>query len=664
VLFVDVQGSTDLAGVLDPEEFPGVMDGAFQIMLDAVHRWEGTVNQFTGDGIMALFGAPIAHEDHAHRACHVALEIQRGFTEHAARLRREKGFAIQVRLGLNSGPVVVGAIGDDLRMDYTAQGLTTNLAARMQQAADPGSILIAPATHQLVDGYFRSRPIGPLRLRGVVEPVDAFVLESEGTIAARLEGSLRRGVSPFRGREAELRLVGAAWERAVAGRGQAICLVGEPGIGKSRLAYEFERSLAVAERAAGAAMAYARGAAYFAFRPLLRGLAGIAPGADLAIAREALHRRLWDLSRDLVPFVSEILPVLGTSCEAIGRPPTRAVDERRDRLQKAVLAWIASECRRAPLVLRIEDVQWLDPSSEDLCRRLASDAQRLPLLFVLTSRLPIAGSQLELSGAREVVLKALAAEDVHALVDAQVHPYPAKERLHRSVADRAQGNPFYAEELVRTFRERGDLVLDAGAYDLRASAEGVIPPSLHALIAARVDRLSSSARELMADAAILGRRFPLAHLRALTSGERFDEDLAQIERRGLLDHEAGGPVATVSFHHVLAQEVVYNSLLQPDRQARHRRAAETIELLYRGRTEEVCDLLAHHWARSDHATAALPYLITAADGGVSIGATQEAIAHLQAGLELATAHPQSVTRSQCDAIRLKLAGLHFVVGER
>ena len=331
VLFVDVQGSTDLAGALDPEEFHAVMDEAFQIMLDAVHRWEGTVNQFTGDGIMALFGAPIAHEDHARRACHAALEIHRAFVDHAARLRREKGYAVQVRLGLNSGPVVVGAIGDDLRMDYTAQGLTTNLAARMQQAADPGSILLTPAAHRLVEGYFRVRPLGALRVRGVAEPVEAFVLEAEGTVVSRLQASLRRGVSPFRGREAELRLLGETWQRAVENRGEAICLVGEPGIGKSRLAYELGRNLERAERAEGAAVAHARGAAYFAFRQLLRQLAGIGPDDDVAEVRDGLHRRLWDLSPDLAAFVSDILPILGTPCEVVVQRTGGAADERRDR---------------------------------------------------------------------------------------------------------------------------------------------------------------------------------------------------------------------------------------------------------------------------------------------------------------------------------------------
>jgi class 3 adenylate cyclase len=267
---VDVQGSTELAASLDPEAFHAVMDGAFQLMLDAVHHWEGTVNQFTGDGIMALFGAPIAHEDHARRALHASLEIQRGFADYADRLRRERGLSFQARLGLNSGPVVVGAIGDDLRMDYTAQGLTTNLAARMQQAADPGSILVAASTYHLAEGYFRFRALPPMRVRGVAEPVAAHVLEGEGSVASRLEASLRRGASPFRGRERELTALAQAWARARAGRGEAVCLVGEPGIGKSRLAYEFHRSVGLAERVEAAALAHARGAAYFAIRQLLR----------------------------------------------------------------------------------------------------------------------------------------------------------------------------------------------------------------------------------------------------------------------------------------------------------------------------------------------------------------------------------------------------------
>jgi class 3 adenylate cyclase len=389
VLFVDVQGSTDLAEALDPEEFHAVMDGAFQLMLDAVHRWEGTVNQFTGDGIMALLGAPIAHENHAQRALHAALEIQREFGEYAARLRRDRGLALQVRLGLNSGPVVVGAIGDDLRMDYTAQGLTTNLAARMQQAADPGTILVAGPTYRLAEGYFRFRALGPTRVRGVAEPVEAYVLEGEGTVVSRLEASLRRGGSPFRGREAELRALGECWERVVCRQGEAVCLVGEPGIGKSRLAWEFQRSLGIRERAEGAALSHARGAAYFVVRQLLRHLAGIPLETDLAAIRDQLHRQLWDLSPDLARLAPEILSVLGTACEAGAQLPPAAPDDRRDRLREAVTVWVREKCRRAPLLLLIEDLQWLDPSSEELLRHLALEARGLPLMLLMTSRLPI-----------------------------------------------------------------------------------------------------------------------------------------------------------------------------------------------------------------------------------------------------------------------------------
>ncbi len=662
---MDVQGSTELAGALDPEEFHTVMDGVFQLTLDAVHRWEGTVNQFTGDGIMALFGAPIAHEDHARRALHTAMEIQRGFHEYAAALRRDRGLTVQVRLGLNSGPVVVGAIGDDLRMDYTAQGLTTNLAARMQQAADPGTVLVAASTYRLGEGYFRFRLLGPIRVRGLAEPVETYALEGEGAVVSRLEASLRRGGSPFRGREPELAVLGECWERAVGGRGEAVCVVGEPGIGKSRRAYEFRRSLGVEERIEGAGLSHTRGAAYSVFRPLLRQLAGIDPDADLSAVRAHLHRRLWDLSAELVALAPEIIPVLGPSCETLAARQREAPgqDDPKDRFREAVTAWIRAECQRGPRVFLIEDLHWLDPSSEELLRHLALEARRLPLLLLMTSRFPITGSNLELGRMREIFLKPLPPEDIHALVDAQVDPYPASARLRQIVAARAEGNPFFVEELVRAFREGGDLALEHGVYDVREGAERIIPATVSALIASRLDRLPASGRELLADAAVLGKEFPLAHLRALAASARFDDDLALVERRGFVERHADGPIGMLAFRHVLAQEVAYGSLLQPERQARHRRAAEVLERLYRGRTEEICDQLAHHWAQSDSRARALPYLVAAADGAVAVGANREAIGHLQLALSLAGEHP-TTGKDQLDAIRLKLAGLHFIVGER
>jgi class 3 adenylate cyclase len=664
VLFVDVHGSTDLARALDPEEFHRVLDGAFQIMLDAVHHWEGTVNQFTGDGIMALFGAPIAHEDHAQRALHAALEIQRRAQDYAAGLRRDQGIAFQLRLGLNSGLVVVGAIGDDLRMDYTAQGLTTNLAARMQQAADPGSIMVAVPTYHLGEGYFRFRALGPVRVRGLPEAVEAYVLEGEGTVVSRLEASLRRGISPFRGREAELRVLGDAWERVLQGQGEAICLVGEPGIGKSRLAYEFRRSLGSRGRIEGAAFPHARHTAYFVFRQLLRQLAGVSPEADLASTRAQMHRRLWDLAPDLASVTPEILFILGTSCEALAQQAS-ASEDHRERLRQAVISWIRAECLHAPKLLLIEDLQWLDPSSKDLLQHLAHEAHHLPLMLLMTSRLPLAGSNLELHDVGELPLEALSAKDIHALVDAQVEPYPASQRLQHLVVSRSEGNPLFVEELVRALRERGDLVLDQGAYDLRGDdVERVMPSTINALLASRIDRLPVSARELLADAAVLGQQFPLAHLRALVSADGVEEDLAQVERRGFLDRLSAGAAANLAFRHILTQEVAYNTLLRPDRQSRHHRAADMLERLYHGRTEEVCEQLAHHWGQSGQPTRALPYTLTAADGAVAMGANQEAIGHLQVALDLITAHPEAVSKDEATAIRLKLAGLHFMVGER
>ena len=662
VLFVDVQGSTELSRALDPEDFHAVLDGAFEIMLDAVHRWEGTVNQFTGDGIMALFGAPLAHEDHARRACHAALEIQRGFAEYAAKIRKDRGLSFQARAGLNSGQVVIGVIGDDLRMDYTAQGFTTNLAARMQQAADAGSVLVAAPTYRLAEGYFRFRPLGPISVRGVDEAVEVYVLEEEGTVLSRLEASLRRGVSPFRGREREMTALADAWESVLAGRGQAICLVGEPGIGKSRLAYEFQRTLGLTERVEASALAHARGTGFFVARQLLRSLARIDPGADAAAARETLHRALWDLSPDLADRTPDLLPFLASAPDATAAPVSP--EDRKGRLRLALMAWLEAESRRGPRVVMVEDLQWLDPSSEELLGHLAADVGRLRLLILMTSRLPVVGSNLELAGIREVLLPALSGDDMRAMIDAQLDPYPAAEQLRRVVAARAEGNPFYVEELVRAFRERDCLALEDGRYELREEAERLVPATIAALIASRVDRLPISARELLADAAVLGTHFRAAHLRAMTGPDHFEDDLMAVERRGLLGHRSAAGVAELAFGHVLTQEVIYDGMLQADRQARHRRAAETLERLYGERRGDVSEQLAHQWGKSDERARAYPYLVAAAERAAGVAAHREAIDHLQSALDIGSEHAGTAGQAEMSELRLKLAGLHFLVGER
>jgi adenylate cyclase len=356
--------------------------------------------------------------------------------------------------------------------------------------------------------------------------------------------------------------------------------------------------------------------------------------------------------------------VFGTSCEVLAQREAEKRDDARDRFRDAVTAWVRAECRRRPRLLVIEDLHWLDPSSEELLRHLATEAPRLPLLLLSTSRFPITGSDLELARIREIPLRPLPSDDIHALVDAQVDPYPASPRLRRVVAERTEGNPFFVEELVRSFRERGDLVLEHGVQDLRPDADHVIPATITALLASRIDRLPPSARELMADAATLGKEFTLAHIRAMTVSERFEDDLALVERRGFVDRKSEGPVARLAFRHILTQEVALGAMLQAERQARHRRAAEMLEHLYRGRAEEVCDQLAHHWSESDRRARALPYLLTAADGAVAVGATQEAIGHLEASLGLMKEHPGAAPKEQQEAARLRLAGLYFIVGER
>jgi len=387
VLFADLKGSMELLTDRDPEEARKILDPVLAHMMDAVHRYEGTVNQVMGDGIMALFGAPIAHEDHAVRACYAALRMQESVTRYAEEARRVHGVTVQIRVGLNSGEVVVRAIGNDLHMDYTAVGETTHLAARMEQAARPGTVLIAPATLDLVEGFVAVKSLGPVPVKGRTEPVEVYELSGIGPARTRLQAAARRGLTRFIGRDAEIEVLRRSLERAGAGHGQAVAIVGEAGVGKSRLIWEFTRS----PRTHGwlvlqsGSVSYGKATPYLPVIELLKAYLSIPERDDHREIRERVAGKLVTLDRTLEPLLTPLLALLDVPVDdaAWGAldPP-----QRRQRTLEAVKRLLLRESRVQPLLLLFEDLHWTDSESQALLDGLIESLPTARILLVVSYR--------------------------------------------------------------------------------------------------------------------------------------------------------------------------------------------------------------------------------------------------------------------------------------
>src|SRR2546427_5752658 len=507
VLFVDVSGFTSLSERLDPEEIHRLMKRAFDLMLAEVHRYEGTVNQFLGDGIMALFGAPIAHEDHARRAVHAALGIARALDDYQKELA-PRGITFRARQGLNTGLVVVGSIGGDLRMDYTAVGDTTNVAARLQQAGEPGWVTISEATLRLVRGYFDSRPLGEIHLKGKAESVTAWEVVAAHETRTRLEVEADRGLTPFVWRERELGLLLDAFERARVGQGQVAFVVGDAGIGKSRLLLELRRR--VGNRAAwqeGHCLSFGRAMTFHPLVDLLRRQFGVEEGdAEAAIAAK-IERGVAEVGESLgpvAPYLRALLSVDPGDAAVWAMSPAQRRGETFDALRRLLVR--AAE--RRPQVLVIEDLHWMDSASEQCLATLVDSVPALRALLIFTYRPGYANPFGERSYFARIVLAALSIEDSARMAAAVLAVDELPDDLRMLIAGKAEGNPFYVEELVKSLEESGILRRVERRYELtRPVSEIAIPGTIHDVIAARIDRLAEAPKRTLQLAAVIGREF-------------------------------------------------------------------------------------------------------------------------------------------------------------
>ncbi len=616
VLFADVMGSMDLAERTDPEAWRRIMDGFFATLAHGVNRFEGTVDKFTGDGIMALFGAPIAHEDHAQRACFTALHLAKELAEYANELRRTQGLNFSVRMGLNSGEVVVGAIGDDLKLDYTAVGHTVGLAQRMESLAEPGKAYVTEATAKLVAGYIDLRDLGEFEVKGVSEPVRVHELVGAGAARGRLDISRARGFTRFVGREEEVKTLETALEQAQAGNGSVVGVVGEAGVGKSRLCAEFaercrRQGLPVYE---AQGQAHAQAIPFLPVLQLMRGYYGVTEHDTDRQAREKIAGRLLLLDEafaEHLPLLFDFLAVADPE-----RPAPRMDPEARQRaLLGLVKRLVHASSRVEPGVIMVEDLHWVDPGSEIFLAQLVEAVPGTRNLTVVNFRPEYSADWMRKSYYRQVSLLPLGPEAIDALLRDLLGSDPSLDGMPDLIRERTAGNPFFIEELVRALVESGNLEGERGAYRLaRPVEQAAVPATVNAVLAARIDRLGEREKHALQNAAVIGSDFAqpvLARVGETPEGE-LEGTLRNLIAAEFLYERELYPEAVYAFKHPLTREVAYGTQLGERRGAVHRRVAEAFQELYPDRLDERAALLAHHWEAAGEALEAARWSARAA----------------------------------------------------
>jgi len=599
VLFADVTGSMDLAERIDPEEWRRIMDGFFAILCEGVHRFEGTVDKFTGDGIMAIFGAPIAHEDHAQRACYAALHLRHELTSYAADLRRTQGLNFSVRMGINSGEVVVGTIGDDLEMEYTAIGHTVGLAQRMESLAEPGKIYLTEGTASMVGGYLALNDLGEFRVKGASDALGVQELTGIGGARGRLDVSRARGFSRFVGRADEMWILESALERAVAGEPQVIGVVGEAGVGKSRLCHE----LAQRVRARGTSVYHTGGQAHTKSVPLMPVLQYLRAYFDVTeqdsdqTVRERIAGKLLLLDEsfaDDLPLIFDFLAVPDPE-----RPPPRMDPEARQRQMMGVTKrLVRASSAREPAVNLFEDLHWIDPASEVFLANHVEAIQGTRSLTIVNFRPEYQAPWMSKSYYRQVALAPLGAAAIEELLADLLGFDASLNGLGEAIRERTGGNPFFIEEVVRSLVEDGSLEGERGDYRLARPVEGAsVPASVQTVLSARIDRLAEREKRVLQAAAVIGKEVPEPVLRRVVEveGSELEEALRNLISGEFIYEQELYPEPVYAFKHPLTQEVAYGSQLGERRAAVHAAVARAIAEHYPERLDERAALLAQHW---------------------------------------------------------------------
>ena len=668
VLFSDIKGSMELIQGSDPEEARRILDPTIGAMMSAVHRYEGTVNKVLGDGIMALFGAPIAHEDHAVRACYAALAMQKALRELSERTRHEFGVEVQVRTGIHSGEVVVRTIGNDLTMDYDAIGPTTHLASRMEQLAPPDTIRMTADTLRLAEGLVQVRALGPIPVKGLPRPIEAFELTGAASVRSRLQASAAAGFTRFVGREGEMDALNCALERAGRGSGQVVAVVGEPGVGKSRLYYEFVRSHRTAQWLVleSGSVSHGKATAYLPLIDLFRRYFEIEGTDDPRRIRERVTGKLLTLDEALRPTLPAFLALLDVPVEDASWANSDPAQRRRRTLD-ACRALLLREAQVQPTIVVFEDLHWTDSESLAFIDSLVESLPKASLLLLVNFRPEFRGAWSAKSYYTRIRIDPLQPQGAADLLQDRIGDDASLRALKKLLIERTEGNPFFLEESVRTLIESGALVGERGDYRLVAPLTAIaLPVTVQSVLAARIDRLGPEDKRLLQSASVVGKDFAFVLLRDIADADidALQGGLVNLQAAEFIYETRLFPDPEYTFKHALTHDVAYGSLLAERRRTLHARIVEAIEQLHPGRLIEHIDRLAYHAGRGEVWEKAHTYGMQAGRKALAQSANRAALEAFQGALAALERLPETTEAiAENIDLRFELRDAHFILNE-
>ena len=648
VLFADVANFTSISEKLDPEEVHQIMDGAFNILMDEIHKFEGTINQFTGDGVMALFGAPVAHENHAQRSCHAALAIQKAIQEYGEKIRNTTGVDFKMRIGINSGPVIVGAIGDDLRMDYTAVGDTTNLAARMESAAKPGTIMVSADTHRAIERYFDFNDIGTLEIKGKESPQKVYELLKASEVVTRIDASVAKGLTRFVGRQSSIKTLMEIYQKVSSGSGQVVGVVGEAGVGKSRLILEIKNRIPENEYNyfEGQCLQYGSSILYVPVLDILKSLFDIKDDDREYIIKKKIKDKISNY-KDLetaLPAFQDLLSVKVDDEHFLKLEPKN----KREKIFESIRDLLISISQEKALIIVIEDLHWIDEASEAFLNYLIEWIANTSIMLVLLYRTEYHHQWGSKTYYHKIGLDQLGVDSSIELVKAMLEEGEIAPELRELILNRAAGNPLFMEELTHTLIENGTIKKTDNRYVLSRNISDIqIPDTVQGIIAARMDRLEENLKRTMQVAAVIGRDFAFRILQTITGmREELKSYLLNLQGLEFIYEKSLFPELEYIFKHALTREVAYNSLLLKRRKEIHENIGTAIEEIYRDRLEEFYEMLAYHYMMSDNYQKASQYLKLSGNKAFSKYANQEAYNYYKEALNTLKKLPVTVDRKK------------------